>query len=90
LNLQRAAERLGVSPSIVRRLIARKILPAAQIVSGAPWQIDAKDVASAEVIRAAMALQNRDCRLRDESVDDGTPLLPGLSEGSGEEGFTSS
>jgi DNA invertase Pin-like site-specific DNA recombinase len=79
LNLQRAAEQLGVSPSVVRRLIEMKILPAAQIVSGAPWQIDAKDIASPEVIRAATALKNRDRGLRHESVNDATLLLPGLS-----------
>src|SRR4051812_197448 len=50
---------------ILRRLIERKILPATQIVFGAPWQIDAKSVASAEVIQAAMALKNRETRLRD-------------------------
>jgi DNA invertase Pin-like site-specific DNA recombinase len=79
LNLQRAAEQLGVSASVVRRLIELKILPAAQIVSGAPWQIDAKDIASPEVIQAATALKNRDRGLRDESVNDATLLLPGLS-----------
>lgn len=79
LNLQRAAEQLGVSASVVRRLIELKLLPAAQIVSGAPWQIDAKDIASPEVIRAATALKNRDRRFRDESVNDANLLLPGLS-----------
>ena len=79
LNLKRAAEQLGVSASVVRRLIELKILPAAQIVSGAPWQIDAEDIASPEVIRAATALKNRDRGLRDESLNDATLLLPGLS-----------
>lgn len=90
LTLERAAQQLGVSPTVVRRLITRKILPATQIVSGAPWQIDAKDVGSDEVIRAAMALKNRERRLRDESVDNETLLLPGLSEQQGGEEFTSS
>jgi hypothetical protein len=90
LNLLRAAEQLGVSPSIVRRLIERRLLPATQIVSGAPWQIDAKDIAAAEVIRAATALKNRDRRVRDESLEDGTLLLPGLSEGLEERDLTSS
>ncbi len=79
LNLQRAAEQLDVSASVVRRLIVLKILPAAQIVSGAPWQIDAKDIASPKVIRAATTLKNRDRVLRDESVNDATLFLPGLS-----------
>jgi DNA invertase Pin-like site-specific DNA recombinase len=79
LNLQRAAEQLGVSASVVRRLIELKILPAAQIVSGAPWQIGAKDIALPEVIRAAAALKNRDRGPRNESLNDATLLLPGLS-----------
>lgn len=79
LNLQRAAEQLGVSASVVRRLIELKILPGAQIVPGAPWQIDAKEIALPEVIRAATALKNRDRRLRDKSVNDATLFLPGLS-----------
>lgn len=90
LNLQRAAEQLGVSATVVRRLIERKMLPAAQIVSGAPWQIEAKDVASAEVIQAAMALKNRESRIRNKSMDERTLMLPGLSEGRGGEEFTRS
>jgi hypothetical protein len=90
LNLQRTSEQLGVSSTVVRRLIERKILPATQIVSGAPWQIDAKDVVSSEVIRAAMALKNRDRRVRDESIENETLLLPGLSEVLAEEGSTGS
>ena len=87
LNLQRAAEQLGVSATVVRRLIERKILPATQIVTGAPWQIDMKSVVSAEVIRAAMALKNRERRLRTKSAEEKTLLLPGLSGEPGEEGF---
>ena len=89
LNLQQAADQLGVSATVVRRLIERKILPATQIVFGAPWQIDAKRVASAEVIQAAMALKNRETRLRDGRADAESFLLPGLSEEAAEEGFTS-
>src|SRR5207253_10629886 len=31
--------RLNVSPDMVRRMIAEKILPASQVVSTAPWEI---------------------------------------------------
>ena len=89
LNLQRAPEQLGVSATVVRRLIERKILTAIQIVFGAPWQIDAKRVASAEVIQAAMALKNWETRLRDGRAGAETFLLPGLSEEVAEEGFAS-
>ena len=77
MNMLQAAERLGVSPTVVRRLIANKILQATQILPGAPWEIDPKAVASPEVIQAAAALKNRDNNGRD-SVSEGTPRLPGL------------
>jgi hypothetical protein len=82
LNLQQAAEQLDVSVTVVRRLIERKIIPATQIVSGAPWQIDAKDISVNKVIQAALAMKKR---LRDNSRDENTLLLPGLSEEPGEE-----
>jgi excisionase family DNA binding protein len=78
LNLQQAAQQLGVSASVVYRLIERNLLPATQIVSGAPWQIDAKDVASPDVIQAAMAFKNRAPRSRQRPVDERTLRLPGV------------
>lgn len=39
LTLEQAAERLGVSPASVRRMIAQEKLSATQAVVGAPWQI---------------------------------------------------
>jgi hypothetical protein len=75
-----AAERLGVSPSVVRRLISGRILRATQILPGAPWEIDSKAVASPEVIHAAAALKNRDNHHVQDSVGEGTPRLPGLDE----------
>jgi hypothetical protein len=79
LNMLQAAERLGVSPTVVRRLIAGKILPATQILPGAPWEIESKAVASPEVICAATALKNRD-NYDQDSVREATPRLPGLDE----------
>ena len=79
LNLKQAAEQLGVSASVVRRLIGRKDLSAKQIVSGAPWQIDARDIASPEIIRAATALKNRESRQNHQQlVDENKLRLPGL------------
>ncbi len=80
LNLQQAAKLLGVSATVVRSLIQRKVLPATQIVPGAPWQIDANDVASSKVIRAATALKNREDRKREQVRDENTLPLPGLWE----------
>jgi DNA invertase Pin-like site-specific DNA recombinase len=87
LNLEAAAVQLGVSATVVRRLIEQKLLPATQIVFGAPWQLDAKDVASSEVIKAAMALKNRVNQARHKSADNRTLPLPGLSEESNEDGL---
>ena len=64
LNLQQTATSLGVSATVVRSLIERNVLLATQVVPGAPWQIDAKDVASPEIVRAATALKNRENRRR--------------------------
>ncbi len=83
LNLRQAAERLGVSPTVVRRLVADKVLPATQVVPGAPWEIDAKVVALPEVIHAATALKNRDSHPRC-LAGEGTLRLPGLYEESTE------
>jgi len=83
LNMLQAAEQLGVSPTVVRRLIARKILPATQILPSAPWEIDSKAVASPEVIQVAMALKSRD-RRHQTLVSEATLRLPGLDEESAE------
>ena len=88
LNLQQAAQQLGVSATVVYRLIERKFLPATQIVSGAPWQIDAKNVASPEIIQAAMTFKNRAPRSRQRPVDERTLQLPGVFEEPTEDGFT--
>src|SRR5439155_12133820 len=62
LNMLQVAQRLGVSTTLVRRLIGDKILPAIQIVPGAPWEIDSRAVVSPVVIQAAAAAKNRDSR----------------------------
>jgi DNA invertase Pin-like site-specific DNA recombinase len=86
LNLQQAAQRLGVSPTVVRRLIDQKVLPATQIIPGAPWEIIIQDVSSAEVIQAAIAMKNRDGDQRQKHVDEKTLLLPGFTQDADEAG----
>ena len=44
ITMQQAAQALGVSEMVVRRLIAEKILPAQQIVKFAPWTIIRTDL----------------------------------------------
>jgi DNA invertase Pin-like site-specific DNA recombinase len=80
LNLQQAADRLGVSPTVVYRLIGRKVLPATQIVPGAPWQIDASNLTSPEIVQAAMALRNRTYSSRHAPAGETTLRLPGVFE----------
>jgi hypothetical protein len=79
VNILQAAQRLGVSTTLVRRLIGDKILPATQIVPGAPWEIDSQAVVSPVVIQAAAAAKNRDSR-KQSPISEGIPTLPGLDE----------
>jgi excisionase family DNA binding protein len=60
LTMREAAAKLGVTSHAVRRLIADGVLPAEQVVPGAPWQIQAKDLQSARVT-AALARKGRPC-----------------------------
>jgi excisionase family DNA binding protein len=58
LTMREAAAKLGVSHHVIRRLIKDGELPAEQVVSGAPWQIQAEDLKS-ERVTAALAHQDR-------------------------------
>jgi hypothetical protein len=60
LTMREATAKLGVTSHAVRRLIADGVLPAEQVVPGAPWQIQAKDLQSARVT-AALARKGRPC-----------------------------
>jgi excisionase family DNA binding protein len=44
LTLEQAAVQLGVSTTVIRRLIAQGTLPASQVVPSAPWIIHASDL----------------------------------------------
>ena len=44
LTMREAAAKLGVTSHVIRRLIQDRVLPAEQVVPGAPWQIQAKDL----------------------------------------------
>jgi len=44
LTMTQTAEHFRVSPMVIRRLIAQKLLPARQIVKHAPWVIERKDL----------------------------------------------
>lgn len=84
LSMIQAAQQLGVSTTVVRRLIDDKVLPATQVMPGAPWAIDARSITSSEVIRAAKKRKARDSR-QQRSESDGTLKLPGIYEESTED-----
>lgn len=59
VTLEEAAQRLGVSPTTVRRLIAQKLVPARQVVACAPWQISAEALESEVVKMMVKRIKNR-------------------------------
>jgi excisionase family DNA binding protein len=67
LTMTEAAKVLGVTNHAIRRLIKAGVLPAVQVVPGAPHQIRADDLAS-EPVKTAVARKGRPCRV----VDAGT------------------
>lgn len=58
LTMREAAAELGVTNHAIRRLIGDGILPAEQVIPGAPWQIQAQDLEN-DAIRGALATGNR-------------------------------
>jgi excisionase family DNA binding protein len=61
LTMSEAAAALGVSHHVIRRLIRDGVLKAEQVISGAPWQIRASDLATDDV-KAAISRKYRPCR----------------------------
>lgn len=59
-----AARTAGVTSHTIRRLIKAGILPAVQVVPGAPHQIRADDLAS-DPVKTAIARKGRPCRVAD-------------------------
>ena len=57
LTLEQAAQQLGVSATVLRRLIRHGILPARQVVPLAPWIIHASDLALLTVQTEVQAVQ---------------------------------
>lgn len=50
LTMGGAAAQLGVSDTVIRKLIERKVLPARQVITHAPWMIRASDLACDGVV----------------------------------------
>lgn len=60
-TMTEAANELGVTNHVIRRLIQDGILPAKRLVEGAPYQIHADDLQS-EIIQDAIKRKGRPCR----------------------------
>jgi len=67
LTMRDAAKALSTTSHTIRRLINAGLLPAVQVVPGAPYQIRAVDLMS-EPIKAAMARKGRPCRVVDADM----------------------
>ncbi len=78
LTLNQAAEHLGVSATVVRKLIARKQLPARQAAPSAPWEISVAALDSEPVHRAAQRAREGGYGVRQRAADAATLQLPGV------------
>ena len=67
LTMTEAAKASRVTNHTIRRLIRTGILPAVQVVPGAPHQIRASDLAS-DPVRAAITQKGRPCRVVDANT----------------------
>jgi len=72
LTMSEAATMLGVTHHRIRRLIKDGILPAEQVVPGAPYQIRAADLLHERVV-AAIGRTGRPCRIAPENQ---LPMFP--------------
>jgi len=72
LTLREAGKALKVSSHMIRRLIETSILPAVQVVRGAPYQIRTGDLAS-PAVKAAIARNARPCRVAEQNT---LPIFP--------------
>lgn len=62
LTMREAATKLGVTSHVVRRMIQNGLLPADQVVPGAPWQIQAANLENDRVVEA-IKRNGRPCRI---------------------------
>jgi hypothetical protein len=67
LTMSEAAKALSVTHHAIRRLIKTNILPAKQVVPGAPFQIRASDLTTTAV-KDAMARKGRPCHASNENT----------------------
>lgn len=65
LTMREAAAKLEVTSHVVRRMIQDGILPAEQVVTGAPWQIRASDLESEHILEV-LKRKGRPCHGGDQ------------------------
>lgn len=65
LTMREAAAKLEVTSHVVRRMIQDGILPAEQVVTGAPWQIRASDLESEHILEV-LRRKGRPCHGGDQ------------------------
>jgi hypothetical protein len=58
VTIEQAAKALGVSDTVIRRLIRQDILPATQVVPSTPWIIDRKSLELVDVVTAVSAVRS--------------------------------
>jgi hypothetical protein len=78
LTLNQVADRLGVGPWVLRRLIKLGLLEATQVVRCAPWQLDPAVLDTEAIRTAAKAAERRPLRPRSRIADSQTLEIPGL------------
>jgi excisionase family DNA binding protein len=67
LTMTETAKSLGVTNHTIRHLIKTKILPATQVVPGAPYQIRASDLET-DAVKTAIARKESPCRVVDQDT----------------------
>jgi hypothetical protein len=81
LTMEQAAEKLGVSRYIAKKLVSAGLLPARQVAERAPWLIRAMDLELPDVVSAVSAHKAGrplPCKPTDQ---DNNPMLPGICRG---------
>jgi DNA invertase Pin-like site-specific DNA recombinase len=78
LTLNQAADRLGVGPWVLRRLIKLGVIEATQIVPCAPWQLDPSVLDTEAIRRAAKEVERRKLRSGSRIADSHNLVIPGI------------
>lgn len=82
VTLEEATERLGVSNTVVKKLINAKILPGVQAAPAAPWEIPIAALSAPEVQRAVARTRDFARGMRAAHADKRVLTLPGVERSS--------